>query len=167
MASIEDLILLPKPRSVIARSGAYRLTSGLKITCHGDTESLFPIARRLQRALRENQRIGWTLRAGDPGLYGSGGGATITLVPDQGIPVQGYQLRISDDGIELVAGDAAGAFYGVATLVQMLRQCEGALPAGEIEDSPDFPVRGVMLDISRSKVPTMETLFDMVEMFSG
>ena len=167
MASIDDLILLPKVRSVIARPGAYVLTSDSKITCHGDTESLFPIARRLQRALRENQDVGWTLRAGDPGLYASRGGARITLAPDRGIPAQGYRLRIADDGIDLVARDAAGVFYGVATLVQMLRQCEGALPAGEIEDSPDFPVRGVMLDISRSKVPTMETLYGMVEMFSG
>src|SRR5215213_11704379 len=167
MASIEDLILLPKPRSVIARSGAYRLTGGSKIICQGDTASLFPIARRLQRALRENQRVGWNLRAGDTGLHDSRGGVKITLAPNRGIPAQGYRLRIADDSIDLVADDAAGAFYGVATLVQMLRQCEGELPAGEIEDSPDFPVRGVMLDISRSKVPTMETLFAMVEMFSG
>ena len=128
---------------------------------------MLPIAHRLQRALRENQCIGWTLRAGDPGIYGSRSGATITLAPEGGIPAQGYRLRIADDGIDLVAGDAAGAFYGVMTLVQMLRQCEGALPAGEIEDSPDFPSRGVMLDISRSKVPTLETLFGLVDLFSG
>jgi hexosaminidase len=167
MASIEDLILLPKPRSVVARTGAYSLTGGSKIICQGDPGSLFPIARRLQRALWENQRIGWVLRAGDPGIYGSRGGTTITLAPERGIPAQGYRLRIADDGIDLVAGEAAGAFYGVMTLVQMLRQCEGALPAGEIEDSPDFPSRGVMLDISRSKVPTLETLFGLVDLFSG
>jgi hexosaminidase len=167
MASIEDLILLPKPRSVVARSGAYRLTGGSKIICQGDPESLFPVARRLQQALLESQRIGWALRAGDPGIYGSRGGTSITLAPEQGIPAQGYRLRIADDGIDLVAGDAAGAFYGIMTLVQMLRQCEGALPSGEIEDSPDFPSRGVMLDISRSKVPTLKTLFDLVDMFSG
>ncbi|MDQ3436203.1 MAG: beta-N-acetylhexosaminidase, partial [Actinomycetota bacterium] len=161
MASIEDLILLPKPRSVVARSSAYRLTGGSKIICQGDPESLFPIARRLQRALLESQRISWVLRAGDPGNDDSRGGTTITLAPDNGILTHGYRLRIADEGIDLVAGDAAGAFYGVMTLVQMLRQCEGALPAGEIEDSPDFPVRGVMLDISRSKVPTLETLFDL------
>jgi hypothetical protein len=166
-ASIEDLILLPKPRSVFARSGAYRLTGGSKIICQGDPESLFPIACRLQSALWENQRIGWVLRAGDPGNDDSRDGTTITLAPDTGIPAQGYRLRIADQAIDLVAGDAAGAFYAVMTLVQMLSQCEGALPAGEIEDSPDFPVRGVMLDISRSKVPTLETLFDLVDMFSG
>jgi hypothetical protein len=167
MASIEDLILLPKPRWVVARSGAYRLTGGSKIICQGDPESLFPVARRLQRALLESQRIGWALRAEDPGNYGSRGGTTIMLAPEQGIPAQGYRLRIADNGMDLVAGDAAGAFYGVMTLVQMLRQCEGALPAGEIEDSPGFPSRGVMLDISRSKVPTLQTLFDLVDMFSG
>ena len=167
MASIDNLILLPKPRSVVASSGAYGLTSGSKIICKGDPASLFPIARRLQRAIWEHQRVGWTLRARDPELYSSRSALTITLAPDQGIPGQGYRMRIAEDGIDLVAGDTAGAFYGVMTLVQMLRHCEGALPAGEIEDSPDFPSRGVMLDISRSKVPTMETLFDLIDMFAG
>ena len=74
MASIEDLILLPKPRSVVARSGAYRLTGGSKITCQGDPESLFPVARRLQQALLESQRIGWALRAGIPGSTVPGAG---------------------------------------------------------------------------------------------
>jgi hexosaminidase len=167
MASIEDLILLPKPRSVVARTGAYGLTGGSKIVCQGEPGSLFPIAHRLQQALCENQRIGWILRAGNPRIYGSRGCTTMTLAPEGEIPAQGYRLRIADDGIDLVAGDVAGAFYGVMTLVQMLRQCEGALPAGEIEDSPDFPSRGVMLDISRSKVPTLQTLFDLVDLFSG
>jgi len=40
------------------------------------------------------------------------------------------------------------------TLLQLSRQFAEALPCLEIEDSPDFPVRGVMLDISRDKVPT-------------
>ena len=94
MASIEDLILLPKPRSVVARTGAYRLTGGSKIVCQGEPESLFPIAHRLQLALWENQRIGWTLRAGDPGIYGSRGGTTMTLAPGGKYPrkATGYGL---------------------------------------------------------------------------
>ncbi len=57
MASIEDLILLPKPRSIVARSGAYGLTRGSKIICQGDSiVLLFPIAHRLQQAVWENQR---------------------------------------------------------------------------------------------------------------
>lgn len=166
MASIEELVLLPKPRSVIGRSGTYGLTGGADITCQGDPASLFPIARRLQHALWETQRVGGTLRADAPENDGSPNGATIRLASDEGIPAQGYRLRVAEDEIDLVAGDAAGAFYGVMTLLQMLRQCEGALPAGEIEDSPDLLSRGVMLDISRSKVPKLETLFDLVDLFS-
>jgi hexosaminidase len=37
----------------------------------------------------------------------------------------------------------------------------------EIHDRPDFPVRGVMLDISRDKVPTMETLRGLIRKFAG
>ena len=33
-----------------------------------------------------------------------------------------------------------------------------ALPVCTIEDWPDFPCRGVMLDVSRDKVPTLDTL---------
>jgi hypothetical protein len=152
---------------VFARPGSYRLTNGSKIFLRGDPKLLFPVASRLQRALLEDQGIGWALRAEGPGFAGSGVGARITLDSDRGIPAQGYRLRIADDGVDLVAGDVAGAFYGGATLVQMLRQCNGVLPAGEISDSPDFPSRGVMLDISRSKVPTLATLFDLVDLLSS
>ena len=37
------------------------------------------------------------------------------------------------------------------------------LPIGTIRDHPDLPVRGVMLDVSRDKVPTMDTLRDLID----
>jgi len=40
------------------------------------------------------------------------------------------------------------------------------LPCLSISDRPDFPVRGVMLDISRDKVPTMETLYHLVDLLA-
>ncbi len=41
------------------------------------------------------------------------------------------------------------------------------LPDMTIHDYPDFPVRGVMLDISRDKVLTMETLYALVELLAS
>jgi hypothetical protein len=70
------------------------------------------------------------------------------------------------EGIALHAADDAGVHYGNMTLRQLIRVCPDAVPCGTIEDSPDIPVRGVMLDISRDKVPTMETLFMLMDMFS-
>lgn len=41
-----------------------------------------------------------------------------------------------------------------------------ALPCLSISDWPDFPNRGIMLDISRDKVPTMKTLFRLVDLMA-
>ncbi|GAC1380830.1 MAG: hypothetical protein NVSMB4_09590 [Acidimicrobiales bacterium] len=65
--------------------------------------------------------------------------------------------------MDLVAADEAGLFYGRATLAQLRRLHDGALPVGLIEDHPDIAVRGVMLDVSRDKVPTMATLCDLID----
>jgi hexosaminidase len=53
------------------------------------------------------------------------------------------------------------------TLSQILEQRGRDLPALRIRDWPDFPNRGVMLDICRDKVPTLETLFDLVDLLAS
>jgi hexosaminidase len=80
---------------------------------------------------------------------------------------QGYRLAITPEDITLIGYDPAGLFYGRQTLHQLERQFPGGLPCLEIEDWPDFLVRGVLLDISRDKVPTMETLFSLVDLLAG
>ncbi len=79
---------------------------------------------------------------------------------DPSLPPQGYRLSIAVDGsITLTAADDAGAFYGRATLSQL----GDGPPEGVIEDWPDIPVRGVMLDVSRDKVPTIATLESLID----
>ncbi len=77
------------------------------------------------------------------------------------LPAEGYELRVTADGITIDAADDAGAFYGRATLAQLVaittRDGVG-LPIVTIRDWPDLPVRAVMLDVSRDKVPTMATV---------
>ncbi len=82
---------------------------------------------------------------------------------DASLPAQGYELRIGPSGVELAGSDDAGLFYGEATLAQLERLHDGALPVGVIEDHPDLAVRGVMLDVSRDKVPTMATLQAVID----
>jgi len=77
---------------------------------------------------------------------------------DPSLPAEGYALTIGPDEVAVVADDDAGEFYARATLDQLTDEHGGRLPACTIRDWPDLPVRGVMLDISRDKVPTMETL---------
>jgi hypothetical protein len=82
---------------------------------------------------------------------------------DPSLPAEGYELHITADGAEIVAADAAGAFYARATLAQLARVHDGELPIGTVRDHPDLPVRAVMVDISRDKVPTMATVEALID----
>jgi hexosaminidase len=76
---------------------------------------------------------------------------------------EGYALTISKTGIEISFRETGGLRAAVATLRQLLREYGRRLPYLRIRDWPDFARRGVMLDISRGRVPKLETLLDLVE----
>jgi hexosaminidase len=92
----------------------------------------------------------------------------VELRTDPALPDQGYRLELTSSGVVLASADDAGRFYGEATLNQLRRlRDDGSLPTGRIEDWPDLAVRGVMLDVSRDKVPTMATLTALVDRLAG
>jgi hypothetical protein len=87
-------------------------------------------------------------------------------VHDASVPAQGYELTLHEAGVEIRHADDAGLRYGQQTLAQIEAGAPvGAehLPGGHVEDHPDVPHRGFMLDISRDRVPTMETLASLVD----
>src|ERR1700691_1963440 len=79
---------------------------------------------------------------------------------------EGYALAISKTGIEISFRETGGLRAATATLRQLLREYGRRLPCLRIRDWPDFPRRGVMLDISRGRVPKLETLLDLAEKLS-
>lgn len=79
-------------------------------------------------------------------------------------PPQAYRLELAGDGVRIDCGDAAGERHARATLAQLAAQ--GA-PCGVAEDAPAFAHRGVMLDISRCRVPTMAELEALVATLAG
>lgn len=69
----------------------------------------------------------------------------------ESLPDQGYRLTITPQQI-IIAGKGAGLFYGIQTLIQLIpadRMASIKLPCAEIEDSPRFGYRGLMLDVCR------------------
>jgi hypothetical protein len=163
---MQSPVLLPQPRSLTMGDGTCALAGTRRIVLEAPTSAdLLGAGQRLQAALQA-AGVSWQLSAtplgGTPPV-----GATLRVAPERVSHAQGYTLSISDKGIVAEAHDAAGVFYAVCTLVQLVEQHGPALPFVEISDWPDFPARGVMLDISRDKVPTMETLRDLVDMLAG
>lgn len=73
-----------------------------------------------------------------------------------------YHLEINENEICIKASTNQGIFYGIKTLKQIVNKKQ--VKCCKIEDSPDLSIRGAMIDISRSKVPTLKTLKQMVEL---
>ncbi|MBI5035696.1 MAG: family 20 glycosylhydrolase [Chloroflexi bacterium] len=182
-------ILLPTPRHLEFQTGTYTLKPGKRIALMGaPVQELFFSGERLRRALHDHANVDWTLAATATGASDEIGA---TLRVDENVrrtsilseaherAVEGqvrrtsdeaYELAITPNAIEIVATSPRGIFYGVCTLIQLLQQTNkptNQLPNLNIIDSPDFPHRGVMLDISRDKVPTMQTLFDLVDLLAS
>ncbi len=150
--------LVPLPRRAASGAGALTLGEAGVIVVTGTPDIVSPVLRVLQRALGP----GW--QEPEARAFPPAGGASLLfrLAPRVAGP-QSYCLRVTPAGIEAEAQDRAGLFYAAVTLAQLIGLSEGALPVCEIEDAPDFESRGVMLDISRDKVPTMATLFGLVD----
>jgi hypothetical protein len=72
---------------------------------------------------------------------------------------------VHGDVAEAEASDDDGLRNARITFEQLLRLAEesSSFPALEIADWPDFPRRGFLLDVSRSRVPTMATLAALVD----
>lgn len=65
---------------------------------------------------------------------------------------EGYCINISDR-VDVTAKSAAGVFYATRTLLQMLAQSV-QIPEGQICDWPDYPERGLMVDVARAYYTT-------------
>ena len=77
----------------------------------------------------------------------------ITVDLDESINAESYQLSVSDGGISISSADSAGALYALQSLKQifLISKLENApLKFIEINDSPKFSYRGMLLDISRN-----------------
>jgi hypothetical protein len=156
--------LLPQPRILTAVDGAYAISESLFILLAVSTPpSILFTARRIQQALQSSLNLHWVIGCGWA-IPQEQVGLILRLAPDEINHPQGYRLQVLPEGIRLTGYDEAGLFYGACTLCQLISQAEQpSLPAVEINDWPDIPARGVMLDISRDKVPQMATLYELVD----
>lgn len=171
----ETLFFLPSPRRTAYPGGFLTLKPGQLILL--ETTRSMPLRRaglrsaalRVQEALNKFAGLYWEINA-SPAVPPHEVGLVLRIAPERSPQPQGYRLHIAQNGPIVIEGhDPAGVFYGVCTLVQALSQVGGGreLPCLEIQDWPDIPARGVMLDISRDKVYTMETLYELIDRLAG
>ena len=158
LASDSIPAIVPRPAHVTPQPGAFTLRAGTVIVT--------------DRALR---KVGELL--GDYLFPATGLRLGVATAAPAGTPVisirldsslarlgdEGYRLDVSRSRVAIRAYRAAGAFYGIETLRQLLppaifRQAEMAgvawsVPGIAIEDLPRFAWRGVHLDVARHFMP--------------
>ncbi|MGD0090447.1 MAG: glycoside hydrolase family 20 zincin-like fold domain-containing protein [Planctomycetota bacterium] len=155
-----QLVLLPTPRKMARTGGEFALPGGRFVRLATEPQAIRQAGLSVQAALQ--QATGQTIE-----LWAGGADAAVTLAVDsRAAKPQGYVLEVKPGGVLIRGHDAAGVFYGAQTLAQLVRQAPARLPGLRIEDWPDFPARGVMLDISRDKVPTLATLYALVDLLA-
>lgn len=167
MSSEHDLAFLPVPRALSWAQGEFVLKADhLILLDPRDPQTVRFAGAQFGEALQREAGLTCPLTATNAGPAVEIG-VTLLVMPEAVQQPEGYHLRITPQGITVHGHDAAGVYYGVCTLKQMLQQLKvddgAAFPCVEIEDWPDFPARGVMLDISRDKVPQMETLYALID----
>jgi hexosaminidase len=94
------------------------------------------------------------------------GSAVIHVEYISSLPQQGYILDIRPEGIKISYSNKQGLYYSLVSLKVLNVNYKGKIPCVYIEDSPDLAVRGVMLDISRDKVPTLATIKGLVQLLA-
>lgn len=141
-AQVEDII--PTPRHIKPRNGAFTILTTTQITHYSSLRSsALYLAEWLPLAVCDYNAD----RVGD-----------IVLRESEKLAAEEYILDISEQGIIIDGGSAAGVHNGIETLLQLLppqvyshsQTLPLRVPCCRVEDAPRFAYRGFMLDVART-----------------
>ena len=130
--------MFPRPRSRITKAGTYRLNPSL--------------IHSLQSCTTDTDQL--------PGVI---------FNHDARQAREAFSLLIGQENITLTYADSGGRYYGLLLLTQYIEETasNGSIPCVDIFDQPAFKERGVMLDISRNRIPTMKTFTRYISLFAN
>lgn len=131
------MILLPKPQNIEIKDGFLKSKA---VTIQNLSDDY-----RIEKALDSLEK---------------GCGAELTITHGSS-DSEGYTLEIFENKILINGDSAAGAFFAIQTLKQIFENEE--VPCLYIKDCPSMKYRGFYHDVTRGKVPTLETLKKLVD----
>lgn len=84
------------------------------------------------------------------GINVNGSGVKLRIIKDNKLSQQGYQLNVTDKGIDIHSATGTGAFYALQSLISASFGEELNVSYMSVEDKPRFEFRGMHLDVSRN-----------------
>jgi hypothetical protein len=164
-----DLVqLIPQPRQITLKSDRFQLSNNNRIVLadprsEDDRFAATDFVNDLQETAKLAMKIGGSparhsILIGNLDLPGVQAGLKrFGISTPANLDPEGYVLAVNANEVLVAGKSAAGTFYGLQTLKQLVRG-EGAaafIPGVEIVDWPAMRWRGVSDDISRGPVPTV------------
>ncbi|EGT3617514.1 glycosyl hydrolase family 20 [Clostridium perfringens] len=152
--------LIPRPKSIVEHEGEFFIERDTEIILSSELSfNELNLAIMLQKEIEES--LGFKLNINK--LF-------MNKVYDNAIILkkynfeseEAYKININNNQI-IIEGSGAGIFYGGQTFRQMVREFGACIPNVLIEDSPYFEYRGFYHDVTRGKVPTLDTLKTLVD----
>lgn len=147
----EQTALIPIPQTVTYAETAFKISQGTTIGLESSSAELLSIADYFNHKV--NPALGYSLEVKEQGDI------QFSLINNPDLGNEGYHLKVEKRQITIEANQPAGIFYGVQTLLQMLpkeirsqqvqHDVEWVIAGADITDKPQFPWRGLMLDVSR------------------
>ncbi len=135
--------ITPAPKNITLGEESIDLSSGLELYIDTSTGLSADDLRRLESAAYDCGIELSTAKRASRKRY-----LLLSIDPALDLGNEGYRLDISAKGVKLSAPTAAGLYYALQSLRQMVTEST-TLPTLTIEDSPRFEYRGILIDISR------------------
>ncbi len=157
LANDFDKYLIPYPKNIkVSTTGETQISSEIK------SDKILPVIKNLCKLDMTGElkllSIFYSLNSIKIAID------TVNLKPQE------YFLKIEKESISILGQNPAALFYAKQTLLQLLSYSiteQKPLICVTINDYPDFERRGYMLDISRDKVPTMESLYKLIDLLAS
>lgn len=144
--------LIPFPQQVDWLKEGWKLPSQLTILVDENQQSLTENAVRSLKALLAACSIQYNVKSWPFNKQAPLHAIQLISGNNQSLKSEGYQLDISKTGILIQSNDAAGFYYAVQTLRQIMAEKKPLqqLPGCSIKDWPAFALRGFMHDNGRN-----------------
>jgi len=164
------LPLIPYPNQLEGGEGTFRLGARVSIEVTSNEEEDRFAASLLVEELNSLGGVSASVGAKGAGSRivlarsDSPAGKHILEQSKMSLPTQaeeeGYVLVVSEHEASIVGKSAAGIFYGVQTLRQLIQRTPAGsaeIPIVKVVDWPALRWRGVSIDISRGAIPTLDS----------
>lgn len=153
------MLIIPKPKRIVLAEGVFKLSFDTEIVLDGGCAiEDFDLALSLRQEIESCLGIYLNITKSNTSELER----NKIIIFRKERRAQAYEINISESQVRIYGCDA-GLMYACQTLRQIFRSGKPELPCALIEDQPDFMNRGFYYDVTRGKVPKLETLYELAD----